>query len=275
MTFMTINGWSVGIADKNAKMRREEIGLMDGRAFSGQQHDTRRAVKRTGQFATAVLSEDDGEALENLLTGIGWHFPFDVDLYSEDTRLGPASGYTASIGSTSPSPKFGVRRLAVSSSTSIRWDAKLGTSYTLMAWIWNGSSWDHWIRRVDDSTGSAVTTLWKNGTSGQANLYAITVSGTSVYLQGKNPTTGANATTYFDDLVVLPWVASASQIAAWSSATSAFSPLPKLDLGGDVIRDGTSIEVRGRVTDVSIEQAMVGGVWVDNARRVSFTMLEV
>lgn len=275
MPFLALNGWAVGIRSGNAKLRREEIGLTEGRAFTGQQHDTRRAVKRTGQFVAALASEDDGEALENLLTGTGWHMPFDVDLYSEDTRLGPVAGYTASLGSTTPSPKFGAKRLLVPSGTSIAWGAGLGTNYTAMVWVWNGTSWDHWIRRSDDSSGSTVVTLWKNGTSGQANLYSLVVTAGSVYLQGKNPSTGTNAATYFDDLVVLPWVASASQIAAWSAAATAFSPLPKLDLSGDVLRESGTTEVRGKVSDVSYGQAMINGVWQDNARVVSFQLLEV
>lgn len=275
MSFLSLNGWSVGIADRNAKLRREEVGLMEGRAFSGMQHDTRRAVKRTGQFTTGVLGEDDGDALENLLTGLGWHFPFDQDLYSEDTKLGPSAGYTATLGTTTPTPKFGTRRLSVPSGSTILWPAGLGSNYTVMAWIWNGSSWDHWIRRSDDSSGSVVTTLYKNGVSGQPALYSLTVSGGAVYLSGRNPATNASATTYYDDLVVLPWVASAGQLAAWSSAASPFSPIPKLDLSGDVLREASSIEVRGKVTDVVYEQAMVGGVWQDNARRVSFSLLEV
>lgn len=276
MAFLTLNGWAVGVANGNAKMRREEVGLQEGRAFTGQQHDTRRAVKRTGQFTTTVLSEDDGDALENLLTGIGWHFPFDADLYSEDTRLSPSSGYTATLGTTSPSPKFGTKRMGVPSATTISWPCGLSTNYTVMAWIWNGTTWDHWIRRSDDTTGTPVVTLWKNGASGQPNLYAMTVSSGSVNLLGRNPTTNATGVTiYFDDLVVLPWVASASQIAAWSAATSAFSPIPKLDLAGDVVRDGSAIEVRAKVTDVVLTQAMVDGTWTDNARRVSFTLLEV
>jgi hypothetical protein len=92
---------------------------------------------------------------------------------------------------------------------------------------------------------------------------------------GKHPTTNTSQDNYFDDLVILPWVASAGQIAVWSAAAAAFSPLPKLDLAGDVIREAGPIEVRGKPGDTRFVQANVGGAWATNARRVTFTLEEV
>lgn len=271
MPFLSLNGWEVEVADNAAALEFVEVGASEGRGFAGTNRSTRRALKRKGEFTATPLSNADGSGLIRLLNGEGWHFPFDSDLYSEDTLLNPTTGYTATLGTATPSPKFGTKRLTVPSATTIAWDCALSTSYTLACWFWNGAAWEHWVRRSD----AGVVTLWKDGTSGQAACGFMKVSSTSAQLLGRNAADDGNAAAYIDDLVVLPWSASDGQIAAWCAATAAFSALPKLDLAGDVLREGGTIEVRGKVSAGKFLQARLSGTWSTTNRVVTFSVEEV
>lgn len=274
MSFLSINGWDVPIEPSNADIRPEEVARTDARAFTAAMLDTRRGEKLRGEFTTSLLSMADADALKNLLLGRGWHFPFDGDLYSEDTGLSPQTGYTATLGTTTPSPKFGTHRCKVPSATSLYYNTGLGNSYTIMGWIWSGAAWEHWARVSDGSTSSPTVTCYKSG-SVVANNYAMTVTSGYAYLNGKVPSTGSNSDAYFDDIVVLPWAVSAGQLAAWSVAANAFSALPKIDVGGDVLRDYGTVEMRGRVGGGKLFMARLSSGWSDNAQRVQFTVEEV
>ena len=284
---MTLNSVAVSIASGDSELKRMEIGRVGGRSFSGSLIDTRRAIKREGRFRTTLLSASAAEALEHYLLGEGWHFPFQSDLYSEDTLLGPATGYTASLGTSAPSPVYSgdSYRLQVNSGTTLSYAAGLGTHWTLMAWIWNNdaSDWEHHVRLSDDSASVSTPTFktYKDGvlvassTTNPLVPYAMNYSGANAQLLGKDHDGGGNENAHFEDFVVLPWTATQAMITAWAARTSQFSPLPKLDLGGTIMREATTTEVRATIEGVKHVQGYVDGAWDPAAREISFRLEEV
>jgi hypothetical protein len=271
MAFMTLNGQTIDIADQSASFGTDEIARNEARTLSGSKVDSRTTIKRRGEFTTTYLTEDEGEALRHLLLGEGWHFPFDSDLYSEDTLLGPIAGYTATLGTSTPSPVYGAKRIKVPSGTTISFNVALTGSYTLMGNVYVTDEWDIFVKIYDAST--STTTVWEQGAPG-STVATMDVSSTHPRLLGKSPA-GVNGDTFIDDFVVLPWAATSTQAIAWMTRAAAFSAIPKLDLDGDVLREGGPIEVRAKITDDKFHQVKIGSTWYDNARQLKFILEEV
>lgn len=286
MGFLDLNGWDLNVSVDSFRSSDVEIGSRGG-AYSGASRDGRRAIGLQFQ-GTAVLQKNiDAGPLENMLRGRGHHFPFDTTLYADGTGVGPEAGYSATLVTAAPAPKYGTRCLKVPSATSISWivdmpwypEQGMG-EYTLMFWFWNGASWDHYIITSAPDGGSS----FKNGASAAApGNYSVTEAspGTlTVTLEGQNAA-GANADAYFDDLVILPFsldpqgdAVATDAITGFYTAGRAFSAMPRLLVTGTCLNGGVGyLEMLGAVGNVGWAQAMVGGVWT-TVRTVEFTLTE-
>lgn len=87
-----------------------------------------------------------------------------------------------------------------------------------------------------------------------------------------------------DDLIILPWRASESQLASWTQRNSRWGPLPLLSMDGEVLEgadDASSFGstlVMGDVLSVDLIQkptTVKGFGWVNNAKIVRFQLGEI
>lgn len=78
-----------------------------------------------------------------------------------------------------------------------------------------------------------------------------------------------------DDVMCLPYAASAAQIAAWYASGRAAPLLPKVELEGDIILDQRApMTCIGQLGQSKFSQAAIAGSWTTNLRRVGFTLRE-
>ncbi len=92
MSFMRINGWVVPVLDGSPSVSPEIIGHK-GRAFDGTMLSDERAIKRVWRGSSNQLNELAAKALECILQGKGFCWPYDTDLYSHK-GFGPLSSPT-------------------------------------------------------------------------------------------------------------------------------------------------------------------------------------
>lgn len=291
MAFLTINGWTIPILDGSFSVQDVDVGQR-GPGYSGASRDARRAIGLQVRATAVVQGHHLAMPLEELLRGKGHHFPFDETLYAESgsgVGVGPEAGYSATLVTAAPAPKYGTRCLKVPSGTTIswivdeKWYADYGQGeYTIMFWFWNGASWDHYIM----TSAPNGTSSYKNGvyaTPAPSN-YQVTETSPgllTVELQGQNAA-GVNADAYFDDLVILPYSLDVNgDNTAWESITGfygagrAFSALPRLDVGGSWYRNGEDfLEMVGTVVNSQYRQAQIASVFSNSARMVEFLLTE-
>lgn len=174
MPGLTVNGVSVpALMDRGVTRSAPElIGPSDERSFQGDLLTAIRARKEVLDLRLSLQDPATATAWRRWLLGLGdsWNFnDATFGLYSSKGRA-PQAGYGASVGTTAPAPKWGARRLAVSTSiiwTSLGfrgWDATLD-GRTVILWRWDGAAWKHHIIRDDwlmwvDGVTSQVATPW-------------------------------------------------------------------------------------------------------------------
>jgi hypothetical protein len=279
--FLRIDGFDIPVLAGSGRVEESEVGSID-RAEDGQLRDFIRVRPRVWRVNVPFTTWAKSDALQNLVRGRGHHIPFDTS-YASDGGVGPNSGYAGcSLSTSAPSPKFGTRRLAITSAAAgmtFTVACPLGDQWTLMFWLYTAATavWKHYAVTKD---GTGTTVKYVNGVAGAtlAN-YTVTVTGTSgsFNIQGKD-NAGTNNLVHYDDLVILPWAATAQMVAAWAAQTVAFSPLPRLNLQGTFISDATvnrQVTVRGNVGGITTAEAHLGGTYYANLQAVELTFTEV
>lgn len=254
MSVLTINGIEVPL-DSAAPASLSYVRLGElVRSWSGRARKTQRIEKRQATAQMVPLSPTEALAFRGLLHGDGHQFSFDTSLYGSRGLGG--SGGSSSIGATSPAPKFGAGRLNQASGT-ITFATQLPTTWTLMAWRWNGSSWARWLL---DSTGARYT----GGSSTGTSIAWMGVSSGSAQL------IGAQA---IDDFTVLPYLIPNSWKSTWTQSPASVWPLlPQLTVGGDLMGSLTALaEITGTQahTFVHPTEGLVTG------QIITFTLTEV
>lgn len=257
MPFCVLGGITIPIAAGEATKRREIIGERT-RAFSGELRSSVRARKDSFPMRTIPMAPALADAIVALVEGQGHRWAFDEHLYS-DKGLGlfAGSGAGASLGTTAPVPKYGAKRLGLAAAASVTYATALGGAWTVMVWRWSGSAWVHYAIRSDGAKwigvarNDAAATPW------------LQVDGAG------NVTIVAGGAEFYDDLVCLPYLVPAEWVAAWAVRSSAFSPLPRLHLTGDI---GTAL-VEGEAESVPAIRANIAGGKL--ARTVNLTLSEV
>lgn len=174
MPGLTVNGVSVpALMDRGVTRSAPElIGPADERSFQGDLLSAVRARKEVLDLRLSLQDSATATAWRRWLLGLGDSWNLDdatFGLYSAKGRA-PLAGYGASVGTTAPPPKWGARRLGVTSSITWAplgfrgWDAALD-GRTVVLWRWNGAAWKHHIIRDDwsmwvDGVASQVATPW-------------------------------------------------------------------------------------------------------------------
>jgi len=278
--FIRLDGYQLPILDGSVKCVESEIGPLD-RAEDSQLRDSVRSRPRVWTCLTPLKLNATIYAIKNYVRGRGHHVAFDTS-YNSDGGVGPNSGYTGcSLGTITPTPKFGTRRLAITSSNSMAFTVACpeGDTWTIMFWhqVVATGAWAHHAITKD---GAGTTVKYIAGAAGAtlAN-YTVVVTGTSglFTIIGKNAA-GTNFDAWYDDLVILPWAASAAQVAAWAANTVAFSPLPRLNLQGCVLSDASinrQVVVRGTIGATSSGQGSIAGTYYTNLEAVELNFTEV
>jgi hypothetical protein len=206
----------------------------------------------------------DAIALPGLLEGLGhtWSFDDSTD-YRFSSKGAPTLVVlgTVTYGTSAPSPKYGAGRIGVSGG-SVSWALGYTNHWTMMAWKWSGSVWNHYIVRDDGAK-------WVDGvfTPGASTTFFVVGSGNFALVNG-------GAATYFDDLVVLPYRVSGDMAVAFGTSTEAFGLLPKLKLSGAIIPEQTSIDGFGMEPAVVSSPAVISGAYDANAASVQFSIRE-
>jgi hypothetical protein len=257
MPFLALCGWEIPIADGQAS--QIEAG---GRGRSVSLWGTPRAAQRLSvrrwDLTSRILSQEDADALQELLGGIGHVLPFDTGL-DASTGLAPERGYRAKLLPSSGAFAGAVEVLA---SGTLVYDAQLGDRWTVTLWTYEGGAWVPYTVRDDGAKWASgvrndtATTSWLSVASG-----ALTLS-------------PGGAARRFDDLTILPWRSSAAQIAAHHARTAGFPRLPLLELTGDLVPDA-AVTVSAELEEQEGVQAQLEDGWEAGARRVSFTLTEV
>lgn len=282
MSFLTLAGANIPIGDGSAKLEVNEIGYY-GKAIDGTMIGTRRAIKRAWKATTIPLNPVDALVVKNILLGLGHHWSFDppASYLFSDKGLA-ATGGNLTYNTTSPTPKFGAGCALISSGLQEQFPLALvnyaGTfspqTFTYVVWNWNGSTWDGYAGVVVNFLAGNV---YKNGTllaaSGFPGFCTLDASG-NFNLFGKTYA-GAAANAYFDDLVLLPYAARASDLATWSSASAAFSQLPQLYALGDIFEAPLPAAVYGTIGSVTPIQFTDGTTFYDNGQIIEMTLEEV
>jgi hypothetical protein len=264
MAYLAINGYSVQVVHDDVEMGVENFGSEDV-AYDGTWLRTVRARKRvSGNMETPPMARLDAIALQGLLEGLGhtWSFDDSTD-YRFSSKGAPTLVVlgTVTYGTSAPSPKYGAGRIGVSGG-SVSWALGYTNHWTMMAWKWSGSVWNHYIVRDDGAK-------WVDGvfTPGASTTFFVVGSGNFALVNG-------GAATYFDDLVVLPYRVSGDMAVAFGTSTEAFGLLPKLKLSGAIIPEQTSIDGFGMEPAVVSSPAVISGAYDANAASVQFSIRE-
>lgn len=262
MPFLTVNGLTLSVADGSAKESFEEIGDTS-RAFDGTLRRSRLTRKRILSVDTAPMLATDAYAWEQLLAGEGHTWSFNTSLYSSK-GLGPNASTGLTVNATAPQFGAGMMRVAAAGTPNTAVFATgLGSVWTVAVWVSVAAGpWGHFVVRSDGAK-------WVNGVRNDGAATAFLVVSGSVTLSGHT-----TDTVDYDDLVVLPYAVPDAWPETWGVATSAFSALPALTLGGDVVPEGTRT-VMGSVEVSDVGQMTLGGSWRDNARVIAVTFSEV
>lgn len=193
--FARLNGWALPVKDGSVSEGRSSFGRLES-SYLGRPTRGHRAHGRAISFAALYLEQEDADTLEGLLEGRGWHFPFDVDAHS-DNGIGPDSG-TWSILPRPPVSDgvFGGGYLVVSATTT--WDLTLPEVFTVLFWRDVDAVAEHVAVRSDGAK-------WIDGVRNDAAITTELAVGSGAV---------ALAAGAYDDLVVLPFAASAAFIVA-------------------------------------------------------------
>jgi hypothetical protein len=201
-----------------------EIGSTS-EAQSGAMRKSRRAMK--GDFPSIespAMATATAYAWEALVHGIGEAWSFDGSLYGS-AGTGPSSSTGCTCDTTHV--KFGAKALKVASGGAFV--VPCPSVWTVIFWYWNGSAF---VYDVGSSNGHG----WYNGARNDsiAVYFATLISAGSLTVPD-----GGGVNSWYDDLVVLPYVAPDAWPPLWYASGVAFSPLPKLLVTGDLVPEGT------------------------------------
>ncbi len=259
MSFLTLNGIPLSVADGTAATATREIGERS-MAFDGSARVSRQSVKRDLSFETIPLVSADAHAWDCFLRGLGESWSFDASFYGSK-GLGPNAGYVATHNTTGG--KFSGRLILTATTGSITYATQLGTDYTVMLWRFESAAWHHYEIHSDGKR-------WYDGVRNDALVITgIAVTGGSVVL-----TNATGSAIDYDGLVALPYLVPTTWPPIFGVATTAFSVLPKLIAAGDAVAEATTRSVMGDVSEGKYLQGYSGGSFRNNLRTLSVVLQE-
>jgi hypothetical protein len=276
MAFLSLNDYTIKVVNETPIRKLERRGR-EGRSFRGILRDARRGIRRGWDMEACFLDFEEAEGLLGLIEGRG-HKIACADGLQASTGLNPEPGHQrVRLSPALTTPFGGLGRISVDSSLTgeiiLQYDAQFDDNcWTVHWWELNGSTWEHHAKRSDGVgylDGVQDNTV---GNFGGSSEFVVDVTGGVVTFSMDD-----GGTETFDDLILLPYLASKQQIAAWAVAPNPFGPLPVLRARGDFIQE-SHIYVLGEVTGIRYvqkPQEITPFGWLNNAKIISFRLLEV
>jgi hypothetical protein len=270
--FLEINGWRLPVADATAAQEMSAPGKRS-RSFRGVMRDARRYVRRGIKLRTTPLEPDDATALESLVNGEG-HVIDMFDGFHAATSLlyetAGAPGLRLLPGAENGFRAAGVLRIpAAVSGDVMRWDAQIVGPWTVLLSVLSAPGvWTTYAVRSDGlayEAGAPGGGFGLLASEGGVGIFPRVTSGEVALVKD------TGGILHVDDLVILPWLASPRMLAAWTSTTEKFGPLPLLSLRGDII--GGCVGERVLALGILTASSYVQRPWADgcgwaNAGRV-------
>lgn len=262
--FLKLNHFPITCADASSSTAYESIGRTERTVDAGMRTN-RRAIKRQWKFKTTPQSARTSFAIADLVLGRGNYWSFDVHMYSAK-GLGPSS-YSGSTTVQYVQYKYGAGSLSVPSTHTfvVAGAYTDGGAVSVACWVRVSGVWTHYavIR-----TAAGVAQNYVNGSASGATLPFTFSSGTFTI-------TGTATEVYYDDLIVMPSLWPTTWPALIYGASTAFSPLGRLNASGASIGDNAAtVSVVGAVDGLEAVQAYDSSTWSQNMQEVAFTLHE-
>jgi hypothetical protein len=254
---LRVSGIPVPVLAGEASHEPTAIGEVE-RAEDGTKLISRRAIKETFKVKVAHQSPTDGIAWKKLLMGEGQTWDFNTSLYGSK-GLGPSAASGVSIDTGLK--KFGAASMKMLGTSSISYPAlPSGSPWTIMYWSSIGGAFTH---VAQTSVSKALGYSWGDGVQVADPISFQTVSsGVLTMTFSAFP-----SSVYFDDLVILPFVAPSSWFLDTYNYGAAFSKLAKLNVDGDLIDpSGGSMTVCGDVKGVEVVPGYLNGTYYQSIR---------
>jgi hypothetical protein len=221
-------------------------------------------LKREWRMTTTPIPASELDAWVGLIEGKGHYWPFDADLYS--TRGRPQSAGTATIVTSSPTPKWGAGLARLPAASTLTFATQLPSSpaaWTTLHWRYDTSipGWRHIVNRSDGAR-------WLTGVRNDAITGGLSVSSGSVVLSSYSGLTD------FDGLVAMPYAVPDSWPPLFYTQhnSAAWSALPRVLAAGSFA--SSSVTVRGEVTGTKVVRGSNAGA-LTTLYTLEFTLREV
>lgn len=174
MAGLTLNGVAVPALMDRGVVRNAPsiIGPSEERSYQGDLLSAVRDLKEEMAIQLALQDASTATAWRRWILGLGDSWSFDDFVFGRYSSKGraPDAGYSATLGALPVAPRWGTRRLAVTSYIQwsaldfAGWDATID-GWTVLVWRWTGAAWAHHIVRDDwlrwlDGAPSVVATPW-------------------------------------------------------------------------------------------------------------------
>ena len=252
MSFATINGWALPVRDGTARGERQQHGNLS-ESWTNRPNRNRTGSPRSWRMTTAKVAPDVADTLEALLDGRGHRFSFDDNVTSSAGLVPQGGAGTFSFpGQLTSPPVFGRSHLYISAGSVIWNPGFYDGKWTVMYFRDVDTTAEHVVVRSDGAK-------WLDNVRNDAAVTTeLTVSNGAVQLD----------VGHYDELVLLPYAASASLIESGAGYGDTFSDLPNLKLSGDIV-GGDVVEVRGKEDGSGYIQHGSPIGWVNNAREVA------
>lgn len=209
--FLLLDGWRCPVANDSTDLKSVPMGDVDP-SFTFRPNRTRRSLPMGITQRTTAMLRTDADTLEGLINGRAHHFPCDVDAWST-SGIGPELGSDYEILARSQSAAmFGRGYLHVI--TSATWNPQLPAKWTVMFWAGadDYSTAHHYVLRSDG-------VAYKDGAVFVGVVPSLVVDDGAFAFGAGN----------FDDIVALPFIASADFLVAfyrWTTGKGLVLHLP-------------------------------------------------
>lgn len=278
--YMTLNGVPIPCLVDGAEIETQLL-LDSERAESMALIENVEAEKFSGKHKLVPQTRSLAYAFRQLINGAGHYWSFDTSVYSSG-GLGPQAQNGGALASDqkwlgAQSLKF----LFSDTGRNISYDAlplNVPTGWTVMVAgrESGGAVWAHWL--ATSVLGMGGANWYKNGVGGFGiGPYSASIN-TAL---GRVTLQGDTNTTWFDELVILPYAVPVSWIPLMyafqnpAAGNTQWSLLRQLKLQGDVLIEGGTKIVHGRVTREAVSPMMMAGVFQPSARDLDFELVEV
>lgn len=274
-----LNGINVPVSVQGATFTPERLQDSE-RAENMALIEDLRATKLSLKLRLKIQRRANAFAFRQLVHGEGHYWSFDntaggggtAGLYSS-RGLPPTGAITGvTLGTAAPAPWLGAGRVAITTGNSLVYTLGAGLpGITVMAAMnVNSGGWNHIIK---DDGGTVFT----NGAlAGAAATIAITLATGVVALS-----TAGGVTYQYDELVILPfrlpsdWPAQAYAFQNPAGGATQWGSLRQTKLSGEVLPEGGTKIVHGRIASEEIEPATVDGIYDQGCRNLVAEFAEV